>query len=108
MGIVHDYFYNSSLLCIILTGFNSQARFIDISNSLSADEFKQMKNLARGKVDGFKLHKMKVGFELLKEVERVSEHPCTDIGELLKGIQRFDLLEKLGLPSPESKTSGMD
>ncbi|XP_068755985.1 serine-rich adhesin for platelets-like [Montipora capricornis] len=85
--------------------FNTQARFIDISNSLSAEEFKQMKTLARGKVDGFRLAKMKVGFELLKEVERVSEHPCTDIGELLKGIQRFDLLEKLGLPYPESKTS---
>ncbi|XP_068753865.1 uncharacterized protein [Montipora capricornis] len=84
---------------------NLRARFIDISNSLSAEEFKQMKALARGKVDGFRLAKMKVGFELLKEVERVSEHPCTDIGELLKGIQRFDLLEKLGLPYPESKTS---
>ena len=67
-----------------------------------------MKILARGKVNGFRLHKMKVGFELLKEVERVSEHPCTDIGELLKGIQRFDLLEKLGLPYPECKTSGKD
>ncbi|XP_068700098.1 uncharacterized protein [Montipora foliosa] len=85
--------------------FNLQARFIGISNSLSPEEFKQMKILARGKVDGFRLAKMKVGFEVLKEVERVSEHPCTDIGELLKGIQRFDLLEKLGLPSPESKTS---
>ncbi|XP_068753878.1 uncharacterized protein [Montipora capricornis] len=85
--------------------FNLQARFIEISNSLSPEEFKQMKILARGKVDGFRLAKMKVGFELLKEVERVSEHPCTDMGELLKGIQRFDLLEKLGLPYPESKTS---
>ncbi|XP_068700062.1 serine-rich adhesin for platelets-like isoform X2 [Montipora foliosa] len=85
--------------------FNLQARFIDISNSLSAEEFKQMKTLARGKVDGFRLAKMKVGFELFKEVERVSEHPCTDIGELLKGIQRCDLVEKLGLPYPESKTS---
>ncbi|XP_068700122.1 uncharacterized protein [Montipora foliosa] len=84
---------------------NLRARFIDISNSLSAEEFKEMKTLARGKVDGFRLAKMKVGFELLKEVERVSEHPCTDIVELLKGIQRFDLLEKLGLPYPESKTS---
>ncbi|XP_068700092.1 uncharacterized protein [Montipora foliosa] len=84
---------------------NLQARFIDISNSLSPEEFKQMKILARDKLNGFRLAKMKVGFELLKEVERVSEHPCTDIGELLKGIQRFDLLEKLGLPYPESKTS---
>ena len=67
-----------------------------------------MKILARGKVDGYRLAKMKVGFELLKEVERVSEHPCTDIGLLLKEIQRLDLVEKLGLPSPESKINGKD
>ena len=67
-----------------------------------------MKTLARGKVDGFRLAKMKVGFELLKEVERVSEHPCTDIRELLQEIQRFDLLQKLGSPSLGSKNSGMD
>ncbi|XP_068753876.1 uncharacterized protein [Montipora capricornis] len=85
--------------------FNLQARFIEISNSLSAEEFNQMKTLARGKVDGFRLAKMKVGFELLKEVERVSEHPCTDIRELLQEIQRFDLLEKLGSPSLGSKNS---
>ena len=64
-----------------------------------------MKTLIRGKIDGFRLAKMKVGFELLKELERVSEHPRTDIGELLKEIQRFDLLEKL---SAGSKISGMN
>ena len=92
----------------VVTNFNLQARFMDISNSLSPEEFKQMKIVARGKVNGFRLAQMKVGFELLREVERVSEHPCTDIDELLKGTQRFDLLEKLGLPSPLSKTSGRD
>ena len=71
--------------------------FIDISNSLSAVEFQHMKDLAKGKVNDFKLARMKVPYQLLDELERVGEHPRTDIRELLEGIQRLDLLEKLGV-----------
>ena len=71
--------------------------FIEISNSLSAVEFQQMKDLAKGKVNDLKLARMKVPYQLLDELERVSEHPRTDIRELLESIQRLDLLEKLGV-----------
>ena len=60
-------------------------------------EFQQMKDLAKGKVNDLKLARMKVPYQLLDELERVSEHPRTDIRELLESIQRLDLLEKLGV-----------
>ena len=56
-----------------------------------------MKDLAKGKVNDLKLVRMRVPYELLDELERVSEHPRTDIRELLESIQRLDLLEKLGV-----------
>ncbi|XP_067051801.1 uncharacterized protein [Acropora muricata] len=71
--------------------------FIDISNSLSAVEFQHMKKLAKGKVNDLRLARMKVPYELLDELERVSEDPRTDIRELLQSVQRLDLLEKLGV-----------
>ena len=69
--------------------------YMDISNSLSAVEFQLMKALAKGKVSALNLAKMTVPYQLLDELERVSEHPRTDIGELLESIHRRDLLEKL-------------
>ena len=57
-----------------------------------------MKFLARGKVSGFRLARIREGFELFEELESVGEYPLTFIGQLLEGIKRFDLLEKLGLP----------
>ena len=71
--------------------------FIDISNSLSTVEFQHMKELAKGKVNDLRLARMKVPYELLDELERVSEDPRTDIRELLQSVQRLDLLEKLGV-----------
>ncbi|XP_015765103.1 PREDICTED: uncharacterized protein LOC107344017 isoform X3 [Acropora digitifera] len=71
--------------------------FIDISNSLSTVEFQHMKELAKGKVNDLRLARMKVTYELLDELERVSEDSRTDIRELLESIQRPDLLEKLGV-----------
>ena len=56
-----------------------------------------MKKLAKGKVNELRLARMKVPYELLDELERVSEDPRTDIRELLESIQRLDLLEKLGI-----------
>ena len=41
--------------------------------------------------------RMKVPYQLLDELERVSEDPHTDIRELLESIQHLDLLEKLGV-----------
>lgn len=56
-----------------------------------------MKKLAKGKVNDLRLARMKVPYELLDELERVSEDPRTDIRELLQSVQRLDLLEKLGV-----------
>ena len=56
-----------------------------------------MKELAKGKVNDLRLARMKVPYQLLDELERVSEDPRTDIRELLESIQRLDLLEKLGV-----------
>ena len=79
--------------------------YIEISNSLSAEEFQHMKELAKGKVNGIKLARMTVAYELLDELERVSDHPCTDIGKLLESIHRLDLLEKLGVSLHEGVES---
>ena len=78
---------------------------MDISNSLSAGEFQYMKHLAKGKVNDLKLARMRVPYQLLGELERVSEHPRTDIRELLENIQRLDLLEKLGVSLHEGAES---
>ena len=56
-----------------------------------------MKELAKGKVNDLRLARMKVPYQLLDELERVSEDPRSDIRELLESIQRLDLLEKLGV-----------
>lgn len=68
---------------------------MNISHSLSVVEFNHMKDLAKGKVSDFKLARIKIAYQLLDELERVSEHPRTDIRELLESIQRHDLLEEL-------------
>jgi len=59
-------------------------------------EFQHIKELAKGKVSDLRLARMKVPYQLLDELERVSEDPRTEIRELLESIQRLDLLEKLG------------
>ena len=83
-----------------------QARLLEISDSLSADELKRMKFLVRGKVSGFRLAKIREGFELFEELETEGNYPCTYIGQLLERVQRCDLLEKLGLPVPDDAKSG--
>ena len=79
--------------------------YIGISNSLSAVEFQRMKDLAKGKVNDLNLAKMTVPYQLLDELERVSEHPRTDIRKLLESIQRLDLLEKYGVSLHEGVES---
>ena len=64
-----------------------------------------MKELAKGKLNDLKLARMRVPYELLDELERVSEDLRTDIRELLESIQRRDLLEKLGVSLHEGAKS---
>ena len=80
-----------------------QARLLEISNSLSEVEVKQMKLLAKGKVNGFRLARIRQGIELFEELERRGEFSSACIGELLAGIQRYDLKEKLGMSLRNTK-----
>ncbi|XP_078373006.1 uncharacterized protein LOC144656632 isoform X1 [Oculina patagonica] len=82
------------------TGFSLQGRLLEISNSLSEVELEQMKFLARPKIGCVRLARIREGFELFEELT------CTYVRELLIGIQRFDLLEKLDLPSHDKEESG--
>ena len=79
---------------------------MEISNALSEAELRQMKFLARPKVDAFRLEKIREGFKLFEELETNGELSCTYVRELLEGIQRFDLLQKLDLHEPDNAESG--
>ena len=58
-----------------------------------------MKFLVKSKVNNaFRLAKIREGFELFEELDASGVLSCTYVRELLKGIQRFDLLEKLDVP----------
>ena len=80
------------------SGFSLQQRLLEISNSLSDVELRQMKFLAKPRVNGFRLAKIREGFELFEELDASGVLSCTYVTELLKGIRRFDLLEKLDVP----------
>ena len=79
-------------------GFSLQQRLLEISNSLSDVELRQMKFLAKSSVNAFRLAKIREGFELFEELDASGALSCSYVRELLKGIQRFDLLEKLDDP----------
>ena len=57
-----------------------------------------MKSLAKPRVDAFRLAKIREGIELFEELDANGVLSCTYVRELLKGIQRSDLLEKLNVP----------
>ena len=57
-----------------------------------------MKFLAKPSVNAFRLAKIREGFELFEELDASGALSCSYVRELLKGIQRFDLLEKLDDP----------
>ena len=65
-----------------------------------------MKFQVKPKVDAFRLAKIREGYELFEELESRGEMSCTYVRELLKGIQRFDLLEKLDVPLLTNRESG--
>ena len=91
-------------MCVVIyayfswSGFLPQQRLLEISNSLSDDELRQMKFLVKPKVNGFRLAKIREGFELFEELDASGALSCTYITDLLRGIQRFDLAEKLDIP----------
>ncbi|KAL9970986.1 hypothetical protein ACROYT_G023458 [Oculina patagonica] len=87
-------------------GFSLHGRLLEISNSLSEVELEQMKLLVKPKVDAFRLKRIKEGFKLFEELEARGELSMTYVKELLEGIKRFDLLQKLDVPLPNSAGTG--
>lgn len=89
-----------------MPGLTLQTKLLQISDSLTADELKRMKFLSKGKVSGFRLARIREGFELFEELETDGEYQLTFIGQLLERIDRFDLLKMLELPLSEIVRSG--
>ncbi|XP_078373011.1 uncharacterized protein LOC144656638 [Oculina patagonica] len=82
--------------------FALQQRLLEISNSLSEAELGQMKFLAKPNISWVRLAKIREGFELFEELEIRGKLSLTHVKELLQGIRRFDLLEKLDVPLADS------
>ena len=87
-------------LLIFFSGFSLHSRLLEISDSLSWDEVKKIKFLVKSKVNGFRLARITEAFELFEELETNGVFPCHYIANLLVGIQRYDLVEKLGIQLP--------
>ena len=83
-----------------LLGFSLHSRLLEISDLLSSQEVKKIKFLVKGKVSGFKLVRITEAFELFEELETNGVFPCDYIANLLVEIQRYDLVEKLGMQLP--------
>ena len=81
-------------------GLLLHSRLVEISNSLSSAEVKKIKFLLQSKVNGFRLARITEAFELFEELETNGLFSLNYIGQLLGGIQRYDLVEKLGIHSP--------
>lgn len=97
--VIHAFFSSS--------GFLLQQRLLEISNSLSDAELRQM-FLAIPRVNAFQLAKIRERFKLFGELDTSGELCCTYmyVRELLKGIHRFDLLEKVDVPLLDNAESG--
>ena len=87
-------------LLIFFSGFSLHSRLLEISDSLSLEEVKKIKFLVKNKVNGFRLARITEAFELFEELETNGVFPCHYIANLLAGIQRYDLVEKLGIQLP--------
>jgi len=73
---------------------------------LSETELKQLKFLVKPKVNAFRLAKIREGSELFEELDTSGVLSRTYVRELLRGIQRFDLVEKLDDPLLNNAESG--
>ena len=91
-------------LIFLPLGLPLHSRLLEISDSLSSAEVKKLKFLLKSKVDGFRLARITEAFELFEELETNGIFPLNYIGQLLGGIQRYDLVEKLGIHSPLSRS----
>ena len=101
----NNYFAITYKFLIFLPlGLFLHSRLLEISNSLSSTEVKKIKFLLKSKVSGFRLERITEAFELFEELETNGLFSLNYIGQLLGGIQRYDLVEKLGIHAPLSRS----
>ena len=102
--MVCDLFGKGHFLCsfffLDFLGFSLHSRLLEISNSLSSKEVKKIKFLVKSKISDFRIARITEAFELFEELETNGVFPCDYVANLLAGIQRYDLVEKLGIQLP--------
>ena len=76
-----------------------QQRLLEMAQSLSGQDLSCMKMMLKGRVSGFRLARIRDVSQLFEELLYREETPVHVIKELLAGIGRTDLLEKLGVLS---------
>ena len=92
------------LIIFFPLGLLLHSRLLEISNSLSSTEMEKVKFLLKSKVNGFRLARITEAFELFEELETNGLFSLNYIGQLLGGIQRYDLVDKLGIHAPLSRS----
>ena len=85
-------------------GLLLHTRLLEISNSLSSTKNEKDQVLLKSKVNGFRLACITEAFELFEELETNGLFSLNYIGQLLGGIQQYDLVEKLRIHAPLSKS----
>ena len=75
-------------------------KLLEVSRSLTKDEVHELKFLAKSKlrVDHQRYEEIKHGYELFDELENSEQLTHIFVGELLKRINRFDLVDNLARP----------
>ena len=81
-------------------GLLLHTRLLEISNSLSSTKNEKDQVLLKSKVNGFRLACITEAFELFEELETNGLFSLNYIGQLLGGIQQYDLVEKFMHPYP--------
>ena len=104
LSLVEYFAISLKSLIFLPLGLLLHSRLLEISDSLSSAEVKKIKFLLKSKVSGFRLARITEAFELFEELETNGIFPLNYIGQLLDGIQRYDLVEKLGIHAPLSRS----
>ena len=81
---------------VLFTG----SRLLAISNSLSKEEVKQIKFLAKHEISNDRYAQISKAYEVFGELEKDGKFPIGYIAQLLVEVKRNDLALKLGIAVP--------
>ena len=100
--VLHSVF----LFCKAFAELPEREKLLRISSSLSEDEVRKLKFVARSKlkVDAHRYQEIKDGLDLFEELENSGGLSYLCISELLKGIHRFDLVDILAQSGTGERT----